>query len=176
MYVCVCVCVCLFCHSSLFKLVIRLLGQRLIENRTEMNWELNCHYGMWGRWKNYGECWKHGRRRWYEKKERCKVVLCLFMHHALKTYGGVELQPHVFLSRHHYVQATSWRGDYVGGTAELLRACAVRLFCTADIGPPNFVTVLCLYKFLTTAFCFTWISVIFLCVDVDVTARTRVPL
>jgi len=37
------------------------------------------------------------------------------MHQALKMHGGVELQPHVFLSRYHYVQATSWCGEFVGG-------------------------------------------------------------
>jgi len=54
-------------------------------------------------------------------------------------YGGVELQPHVFLSRHHYVQATSWRGEYAGGRqsyyAHVRYAPTEYSFCIADVGP-----------------------------------------
>ena len=61
------------------------------------------------------------------------------MHHALKTYGGVQLQLHIFLSRHHYVQATSWRGEYVGGRqsyyAHVRYARTEYSFCLAVVGP-----------------------------------------
>jgi hypothetical protein len=61
------------------------------------------------------------------------------MHQAFKTYGGVELQPHIFLFRHHCVQATSWRAEYADARqsyyAHVRYARIEYSFCLADVGP-----------------------------------------